>query len=282
MQLKFFQILFKLLDAISPHLAGRLGVALFYAPRKFPAAKWEAAGIDQGTEHTLSFDNESLTATVWDGEGPAILLVHGWQGRRGQLAKIALNLAEKGFRVIAFDGPAHGSSAKKRTTLVEFSEAVDSAARQFGPIHGIVGHSFGAAAVAIAVQNGVEAKRIVLISCPYSLRHVVSSFARLVGLPSRSHERMYPIMEKLHRCPEARLSFENIGPDLKMPFLLIHDETDRYVPVTDGEKVLSTINRAELVRTNGLGHMRILQDEAVVQKVSRYISEPRLQSTLTA
>jgi len=89
-------------------------------------------------------------------------------------------------------------------------------------------------------------------------------------------------MEKLHRCPEARLSFENIGPDLKMPFLLIHDETDRYVPVTDGEKVLSTINRAELVRTNGLGHMRILQDEAVVQKVSRYISEPRLQSTLTA
>lgn len=181
MQLKLFRLLFRLLDAISTSLAARLAVAVFYAPRKFPAAKWEKGGIAIGTKDTLQFDGERLDATVWPGEGPTVLLVHGWQGRRSQLVKIAIDLADKGYRVVTFDGPAHGSSAKKRTTLVEFSEAVESAAKRFGPLHAIVGHSFGAAAVGIAMRKGVQAERAVLISCPFSLRHVVSGFANLLA-----------------------------------------------------------------------------------------------------
>jgi pimeloyl-ACP methyl ester carboxylesterase len=282
MQLKLFRLLFGLLNAIAPGLAARLAVAVFYAPRKFAAAKWERTGIALGRQEKLHFDNEQLTATVWGSEGPAVLLVHGWQGRRGQLAKIAIDLSAKGYRVIAFDGPAHGSSSKKRTTLVEFSEAVESAAQQFGPLHAIVGHSFGAAAAAIAMRRGVQVQRAVLISCPFSLRHVVSGFAKIVGLPSRSHEKMYPLMERLHRCAEEQLSFENIGPDLHTPCLLIHDTADKYIALKDGEMVLLTIAGAELVRTKGLGHMRILQDEKVVERVSQFLGEPARQRSMAA
>jgi len=282
MQLKLFRLLFILIDAFSSRLAARLAVSIFYAPRKFSAAKWEKAGIATGQADKLLFDQEELTATVWEGEGPTVLLVHGWQGRRSQLVKIAVNLSKEGYRVVAFDGPAHGSSAKKRTTLVEFAEAVECAATQFGPIHAIVGHSFGAAAVGIALRKGVEAERAILISCPYSLRHVVSGFAEFIGLPSRSHEKMYPIMERLHRCPEAQLSFENIGPDLRMPCLLIHDEADQYIPITDGEQISRTIDGSKLLRTKGLGHMRILQDDSVVQRVSRFVSEPTPSLRLAA
>lgn len=281
MQLKLFRILFNLLDTISSKLAAHLAVAVFYAPRKFPAANWEKAGIALGKVDTLHFDGEKLDANVW-GDGPTVLLVHGWQGRRSQLVKIAMALSEKGYRVVTFDGPAHGSSAKKRTTLVEFSEAVQSAAKQFGPLHAIVGHSFGAAAVAIAMQKGVRAERAVLISCPFSLRHVVSGFAKFVGLPSRSHEKMYPIMEQLHQCPEDQLSFETIGPDLETPCLLIHDAADQYIPLKDGEMVSLTIGDAQLVRTKGLGHMRILQDDNVVARVSQFVSEPMKQLSTTA
>lgn len=282
MQLKLFRLIFRLLDAISSSLAARLAVAVFYAPRRFPAAKWEKAGIALGKDDNLHFDKERLAATVWEGEGPTVLLVHGWQGRRSQLAKIAVDLSAKGYRVVTFDGPAHGSSAKKRTTLVEFSEAVECAAKQFGPLHGIVGHSFGAAAVAIAMRKGVQAERAVLISCPFSLRHVVSGFAKIVGLPSRSHEKMYPLMERLHQCAEDQLSFVSIGPDLQTACLLIHDVSDQYIPVTDGEMVSLTIDGAKLVRTKGLGHMRILQDERVVERVSQFISEPAQKLSMVA
>ncbi|MGE4243410.1 alpha/beta fold hydrolase [Ramlibacter sp.] len=272
MLIRCFRGLFWVLNAVSARLAARVAVAVFYSPRRFPAANWERTGMASGRLERLDFDDESLAATVWGESGPTVLLVHGWQGRQSQLVKIAARLVESGYRVVSFDGPAHGSSVKKRTTLVEFSEAVEHAALRFGPVYGIVGHSFGAAAAAIAIQRGLRTERAVLISCPYSLRHVVSGFARTVGLPAKAHEKMYPLMERLHRCAEGALSFDEIGPAVRAQCLLIHDSKDQYIPISDGERVSRSIVGAQFVHTAGLGHMRILQDEGVVRRVARFLA----------
>ena len=150
------------------------------------------------------------------------------------------------------------------------------------PPHGIVGQSFGAAAHAIAMRNGVMAERAVLISSPSSLRHVVSGFAKIVDLPSKSHEKMYPLMETLQRCPESEQSFETIGQNLETPYLLIHDATDQYSPQQDDEMVPLSINGAQIVRTKGLGHMRILQDDGVVARVPQFVCEPAKQLFMAA
>jgi pimeloyl-ACP methyl ester carboxylesterase len=275
MQLHFLRLAFKLLNLVSPRLAARLAVSIFYTPRRYPASNWEQAALSAGRDDQLLFDGEPLAATIWGDNGPTVLLVHGWQGRRGQLGKIALALMAEGFRIVTVDGPAHGSSTKRRTTLVEFAQAVEIAADRYGPLHAIVGHSFGAAASAIALRKGVDARCAVLISCPYSLRHVVRGFARIVGLPNRSHEQMYPIMQRLHRCPESDLSFDTIGPELQLPCLSIHDAADKYIPVSDGEKVSRSIAQAKWIRTQDLGHMRILQAEAVVQQVTDFVVQAR-------
>ena len=143
---------------------------------------------------------------------------------------------------------------------------------RFGPVHAIIGHSFGAAASAIAIRRGLVVARLVLISCPYSLRHVVSGFARFAGVPSPSNEAMYPLMAALHRCPEQELSFEAIGPDLSVPTLIVHDEQDRYIPHTDGLKVHGLITRSEITVTSKLGHMRILQDDTVVTRATAFVA----------
>jgi pimeloyl-ACP methyl ester carboxylesterase len=273
MLLKILRLFFSVLNILSSGYAAKRAVAIFYSPRRFEMANWERNALSAGTPTTLSFDGEVLDATIWENTGPTVLLVHGWEGRRAQLGKIGLALNGLSYRVVAFDGPAHGSSNKKRTTLVEFSRAVAAAAEHFGPVHTIVGHSFGAAATGIAVRKGTVAQQIVLISCPFSLRHVVSGFARMVGVPHRSHEKMYPIMEQLHDCPESELSFATIGPDLNLPCLMIHDLKDRYVPADDADRVHLTIANSELIKTNGLGHMRILQDENVVRRVVGFVCQ---------
>jgi pimeloyl-ACP methyl ester carboxylesterase len=271
MHLKFIRVGFALLTVLSTRLAGRIAVSIFYSPRRFPAAKWEADCLQAGSTQTYPFNGGQLVATIW-GSGPdTVLLVHGWEGRRSQMGKLGGKLAMMGYRAVAIDGPAHGASIQKRTTLVEFSQAVKAAVQCFGPIHSIVGHSFGAAASAIAIQDGVPATRVVLISCPWSLRHVVGGFARFVGLPSRAHEAMYPLMQKLHGCPESALSFESIGPRIHIPVLLVHDQNDRYIPLADGERVHGLIEGSTMVATTGLGHMRILQDDAVISKVASFV-----------
>jgi pimeloyl-ACP methyl ester carboxylesterase len=95
----------------------------------------------------------------------------------------------------------------------------------------------------------------------------------MIGVPKRSHEKMYPIMQGLHDCPESELSFQVIGPELQVPCLLIHDLKDRYIPAADSEQVKLTIAGAKLMQTTGLGHMRILQDENVVQRIVAFIQQ---------
>lgn len=48
-----------------------------------------------------------VTTYAW-GEGPAVLLVHGWSSHTGCMAGFVDPLLERGFRVVAFDAPAHG------------------------------------------------------------------------------------------------------------------------------------------------------------------------------
>ena len=62
---------------------------------------------------------------------------------------------------------------------------------------------------------------------------------------------------------------------------LIHDATDQYIPLEDGEMVSLTIKGAQIVRTKGLGHMRILQDDGVVERVSRFVCEPANHVSMT-
>jgi len=63
------------------------------------------------------------------------------------------------------------------------------------------------------------------------------------------------------------------GPELQVPCLLIHDLKDRYIPAADSEQVKLTIAGAKLMQTTGLGHMRILQDENVVQRIVAFIQQ---------
>src|SRR5271157_2657553 len=47
------------------------------------------------------------------GSGKNILLIHGWGSRASHMALLARYLANNGFHVLVFDGPAHGCSRRK-------------------------------------------------------------------------------------------------------------------------------------------------------------------------
>jgi pimeloyl-ACP methyl ester carboxylesterase len=65
-----------------------------------------------------------------------------------------------------------------------------------------------------------------------------------------------------------------VGPRMKAPLLVIHDEEDREVPIEAGELVARSWPGAELVRTRGLGHRRILRDPAVVARAVEFAVGP--------
>lgn len=57
-----------------------------------------------------SHDGATLRGCDTGGDGPVVVLVHGWTGTRGHLAPVARRLASDGYRVVAVDQRGHGES----------------------------------------------------------------------------------------------------------------------------------------------------------------------------
>ncbi len=83
----------------------------------------------------LDLDGRKFAAYSW-GDGPTVLLVHGWSGNAGQMAEFVAPLTRAGFRAVAIDLPAHGASGGGLSSVVHFARAIWAAAEHFGPVHG--------------------------------------------------------------------------------------------------------------------------------------------------
>ena len=58
-----------------------------------------------------------------------------------------------------------------------------------------------------------------------------------------------------------------------IPVLVIHDHNDPEVPVKAGIHIHKYLKNGELMLTEGLGHRKILGNQAVIEKTIQYISK---------
>ncbi|MFL1407227.1 alpha/beta fold hydrolase [Marinobacter sp. M1N3S26] len=70
---------------------------------------------------------------------------------------------------------------------------------------------------------------------------------------------------------------ETLVPALKnsitQPVLVIHDISDKEVPVSDGQTIADALPDARLEKTEGLGHRRILRAQEVTKRAAQFLSE---------
>jgi len=204
------------------------------------------------------------------GEGPLVLLVHGWEGGASQLLAMAHRLVELGFRVALFDMPAHGSAPGWTTNLREFREIVTQVARLMGPVHALVGHGLGGTASLLAAGRGLDVGGVVAVSPEPSLDFGWCRFARAFGLSPRGEEYLGRRLEKRTgmRRDEARLG---TLPPPAVPTLIIHDVFDRVVPLRHSRELHDRWLSNALIETCGLGHRRILQAQSALRSIAAFL-----------
>lgn len=256
----------------APRLGARLAVRMWMTIP--PAAK---AAL--GEPSTVLTDGENrFVASSW-GAGPVVYLLHGWGGHRGQFGAFVQPLVAAGFQVVAVDALGHGESGpgrygKGRGLMPDFIAALEAAVRRFGPPHGVIAHSLGASAAAVATLEGFPSGRLVLIAPISSPLSALDIFAKWVGIGPRVRAEMPRRIERIARIPMARLDIVSRAAECEElpPALVIHDTGDRTVPFDTGVLVTAAWPGARLERTQGLGHLRILADPAVVDQAVGFIA----------
>lgn len=262
------------LSKISPKTSLNLAERLFSTPKSKPFTQKDLNVLAKGTTSTLE---SGLVVTTWGncvrcnsmkGNGAKVLLVHGWQRHRASLSGFIEPLLAKGKQVIAFDAPAHGESKGKRANPIIYSEAILEVAHEFGPIEGIIAHSMGGGASVIALKEGLEVERLVLLATatnwPYQLRLV----AEALGIDAKAFIQQ---IEKNSGKTMEDINAAEISKQLSQAALLFHDPEDARVPYKDSQVLAENWSNAELITVENLGHGGIIKNPEVIQKAVEYI-----------
>lgn len=262
-QVRWMGAALRLVERASPQLATQAAWKLWTTPRRYPQPERERLLLERAEELVVTWSAGSLRAWSW-GEGPLVLLVHGWEGRGAQLGSFVDPLVEAGHRVVAFDGPAHGRSPGSVAHVPAFADAIAAVARSEGHLAGLVAHSMGAAAAGWVLQT-LRVPRAVLIAPP-DPREVLLRFQDLLGFRDDTRERL------LERSAQTfGQGLDQFGPErllggARTELMLVHDLEDRFVPIEDGLRWREARPEAEWVETVGLGHHRILRDPEVLSR----------------
>ncbi|HTD51960.1 MAG TPA: alpha/beta hydrolase [Thermoanaerobaculia bacterium] len=266
------RLLFRAGSSVAPSLTARLAAVLFRLPPRHRTSELESRALRQGRPAFLDTKSGRLATWRW-GEGPAVLLVHGWGSRGARLASFVEPIVAAGCSAITFDAPAHGDSAGRLSSLPQFMEATSAVAAAAGPVRAIVAHSLGGAAAALAIARGLPVQRVVLLapaahpgnySRLFSERLAISAAVRRI-MEGRFEQKFGVRWEEFDVPPRVS--------SLTVPLLVFHDREDTDVGWSEGDAIARAWPGGRLVTTQGLGHRRIVHDPEVVAQAISFLLE---------
>ncbi len=269
---KIIILIGRFLYRISPVLAEKFARKLFITPIKHKIPKREFL-MESESQQTMLFVpsiNKEIVVYAYGNSNKKILLVHGWSGRGTQLVKIADAFIEKEYATISFDAPAHGKSGTKTTLMLEFIESILEVEKQHGPFEFAVGHSLGGMSILNAVKKGLQIKKAVVIASGNSVINIVNTFTEKIGLPNKVAVLMKNNFEKKYHLEMESFSSYVVAKEVKIPVLVIHDNDDEDISVSEAYHLAENLSNKEILITNNLGHRKILGDSKVIEKIVEF------------
>jgi len=271
LQLQATRVAMRALERTAPSLGAALAERLFFTPPRTSLTPPIRDVLATGRPFRVCVEDGRVAAWVW-GRGPAVALVHGWGGRGGRLATpFVAPLLASGFSVVTFDAPGHGASDGRLSSMPQVARALAAVADAAGSLFGVVAHSMGGSATALAMSQGLQVERAVFIAPAADPARYAQDFAQLLAVGPAA-------LAEMRRRSEARLRFRwsdlnvpRMAAKLDTPLLVVHDRDDPTVPWEEGAAIATAWPGAELVTTTGLGHRDIVRDPSIVARAVDFL-----------
>jgi pimeloyl-ACP methyl ester carboxylesterase len=278
------------LGGVPPALAGDLAFRRFCTPKlssrrtadheilaararfHLRNARWVSVPTMHGTIQAYIYEPENVGAST-----PSVLIAHGWTSEASFMAVFAEQLRRVGFRVVAFDQPAHGKSPGERASLFDCARALHEVAIQLGPIHSVVAHSMGCLASLVAGEGAAPMpraypfERYVLLSTPNRFRDITREFSEELGLSAAARRTYEGHLERIAHRRIQDFTAARMLAATGRPALLLHARDDHEVRFANSEEIAAACPQATLAAFDGLGHRNILFAPPVIRAVVTYL-----------
>ena len=268
--------LFRWLSWLSPALAARLALRLFITPRSRRISAADAGFLASAATRRLPTAHGQVQIYEWPGDGPAVLVLHGWISYAGQLGAMIEGLRAQHLRVVAFDAPAHGASGGRQADLPSFRDALAAVSGACAPDGAILAHSFGAISAASWLAEDAAAARLraaVLIGLPRDIGYLFDSFSSAMALRGDVIKRVRTLFRARYGGDPPDYSAPVLAQRIHIPVLLVHGGVDEYIPAAHAREVALQLRDGHIEVIAGLNHSAPLRDPATVALMARFIAE---------
>ncbi|MDE3235891.1 MAG: alpha/beta hydrolase [Bacteroidota bacterium] len=273
---RYYSLKIWLLAQFSPRSAASCSFQLFCTPfagRNLPKSIPTHFSKAKPVEITVA----ALRLHGWHWEqknnfSKKILIVHGFNSYAFKFEPYAKDLYEKGYEVLAFDAPAHGSSEGKTITALLYRDMILTINNQFGNLYGIMAHSLGGLAATLAAIQLPQLQKLVLIAPVTQTTTALESFSKLLQIPGKVVNEMVAMMETLANSSLKDFSVSNHIHFVACKTLWIHDEDDAICPIADVTPIMKAQpSHIQFTISKGLGHNQIYRDKNIQQQIVNFL-----------
>ena len=264
-----------LVGVVRPAVAGKMAFRLFCTPFR-KARKQRPSVFDKAEQVGFHFQNFKVKGFVWNGAAEKkVLIAHGFESTSYNFDRYVMPLVKAGYGVMAFDAPAHGTSSGKQVNVLQYAAFLEEAAERYGPIYGILAHSFAGQATALWLEKGTSSvERIVWIAPATEVTSAVESFVGFLQLSPAVTKHFYAEIERVGGREIPWYSISRAVKNISVPILWIHDEDDAVTPFAD---VIPVMERKQsnirFMVTKGWGHRQIYRENKVKKAVIAFLTE---------
>jgi len=256
---------------IQPERAVHKAFKLFCTPRGGYVKPHQKDYLNAHKSEQVQFKKIKIQTYRWEGQGPKVLLLHGWDSHTFRWKDMVKHLQAKDYDITAFDAPAQGLSEGNLLNVPIYNEVLNLILDKCSP-EILIGHSMGGMTSVFNqhLKKKPFVKKIVLLGSPSDLKRIMDGFQKILGLSDTFMTAVEDYFKRRYGYGFAEFSTQHFAKHVDTPSLIVHDKYDKIVPFTEAKDIHNTLKNSELMITEGAGHS--LHKTTIYKKVLEFIS----------
>lgn len=257
----------------SKKAAARKAFHIFCTPRAGRIKEDQTTFLDPAKDTQLRVnDTVNIQTYKWEGTGPTVLLIHGWESNTHRWWKLIEVLQKQHYNIICFDAPAHGNSTGNILNVLLYTESLEVVTQHYQPrIH--IGHSVGGLTTIFHYykHQPAQIEKLVILGAPSELSEIMKDYQRILGMNNTVMKGLDLLVQKRFGFSINDFSGHQFAKSMDVPGLIIHDTYDNITPVEASRGIHKNWINSTYIETSGLGHS-LYQDE-VCNHIIKFIKE---------
>jgi pimeloyl-ACP methyl ester carboxylesterase len=256
-------------------LTAMLWQLICYSPKMSPRLQQQQL-LDEAQKFTLPVDDPHFAKSVlnfngfiWGDGSKKVLISHGWGSKAIDFDEVITGLkAIDDIQIIAFDAPGNGSSEGELSNLILFAKAAEAIISRYGAPDVMIGHSLGAMANVIAInETNIKPALQISIAPLIKLKENFKATMDAAEVPVSAQEKFFESFRELFELDASYFDINTKHITGALKHWLAFDKEDKVSPYDYLQEFLSVNPEIVTHEYFELGHERIIKDAGVVADI---------------